>query len=219
MSRLLQPPGWDLQSGKLLMAAADPTYQSQIKGRAGHSLVRIAAVLGDCDPPPSPGIPGGFGAFDVFGGYMVLDAWIANRDRHDDNWAILIPPPDSTGRLQLSASYDQSSSLGYNVRESECVSRLGRPGGVEQWARKGTAHRFEHDPAIGPPTLVEHAMAALRLCRPLVRRFWLDKIGDISGDDSAVLERVPEMSDPCRTFAYEVLRINRERLIDAGRDI
>lgn len=220
MSLDLQPPGWDLQSGKLLMAAADPNYESQIKGRAGHSLERIAAALADCDPPPDPAIPGDFGAFDVFAGYMVLDAWIANRDRHDDNWAILLPPPDSADRLRLADSYDQSSSLGYNVRETECTARLGRPGGVEQWARKGTAHRFEHDLAIGPPTLVEHAMAALRLCRPLVRRFWLDTLEAVSNDDAAaVLERVPELSVPRSTFAYELLKLNRERLINAGRDI
>jgi hypothetical protein len=101
-------------------------------------------VLRDIDPPPSPYIPREFGAFDVFAGYMVLDAWIANRDRHDDNWAILLPPPDSADNLRLSDSYDQSSSLGYNVRESECTARLSQRNGVEQWARKGTAWRFEY---------------------------------------------------------------------------
>ena len=34
-----------------------------------------------------------------------------------------------------------------------------------------------------------------------------------------VLERVPELSAPSRMFAGEVLRINRERLLHAGRDI
>ena len=120
----------------------------------------------------------------------------------------------------MSDSYDHSSSLGYNVRETECVARLGRPGGVAQWAQKGTAHRFEYDLAVGPPTLVEHAISALRMCRPLVRRFWLDRLEAVSTDDAAtVLARVPELSVPCRTFAYEMLTINRERLIHAGRDL
>lgn len=220
MSRDLKPPGWDLQSGQQLLAASDPSYQTKLKGRPGHSLARISAVLRDIDPPPSPYIPREFSAFDVFAGYMVLDAWIANRDRHDDNWAILLPPPDSADNLRLSDSYDQSSSLGYNVRESECTARLSQRNGVEQWARKGTAWRFEYDLGIGPPTLVDHALTALRMCRPTVGRFWMDNVRSVSDDTVIeVLERVPEMSAPSRTFAGEVLRINRERLLHAGRDI
>jgi hypothetical protein len=202
------------------LAAADPSYQTKLKGRPGHSLERISTVLRDVDPPPSPYIPMDFSSFDVFVGYMVLDAWIANRDRHDDNWAILLPPPGSTENFRLSDSYDQSSSLGYNIRESECAARLSRPDGVEQWARKGTAWRFEHDPAIGPPTLVDHAMTALRMGRPSVRQFWLDNLRGVGVDTvSEVLHRVPELSDACRTFVGEILPINRERLLHAGRDI
>lgn len=36
-------------------------------------------MLRGVDPPHSPAVPSGFDAFDVFAGYMVLDAWIANR--------------------------------------------------------------------------------------------------------------------------------------------
>lgn len=96
MSRRLQPRGWDIQPGKLLLAEFDPGYVSQAKGRPGHSLERIAAALtGARVAPPLDG-PDGFSAFDVFAGYMVLDALIANRDRHDDNWSVLVPPPGGT---------------------------------------------------------------------------------------------------------------------------
>ncbi|PBA23813.1 hypothetical protein CKJ66_26540 [Mycobacterium avium] len=219
MSRDLKPPGWELQSGQLLLAATDPSYQTKRKGRPGHSLGRIREVLRGVDPPHSPAIPSGFDAFDVFAGYMVLDAWIANRDRHDDNWAILLPPPGSTENYRLSDSYDQSSSLGYNVRDCECTARLRQDGGVQRWTQKGTAWRFEHDPAVGPPTLVDHAVAALGMCRPAVGEYWLDNLRSVSHDTATdVLLRVPELSEPCRTFAGEILRINRERLLGhAGR--
>lgn len=219
MSCDLKPPGWEMQSGQLLLAAFDPSYQTKLKGRPGHSLSRIREVLRDVDPPRGSTIPAEFSAFDVFAGYMVLDAWIANRDRHDDNWAILLPPPNSTENYRLSDSYDQSSSLGYNVRPTECATRLSQPGGVERWARKGTAWRFEYDVTIGPPTLVDHAVAALSMCRPAVGEYWLDNLRNVDDDTAAeVLQRVPELSDHSRRFAAEVLRINRERLLGhAGR--
>ena len=105
------------------------------------------------------------------------------------------------------------------MRESECTARLSQPNGVEQWARKGTAWRFQYDVESGS-TLVDHALTALRMCRPTVGRFWLDNVRSVSDDTViGVLERVPELSAPCRMFAGEVLRINRERLLHAGRDI
>jgi hypothetical protein len=214
MSRNLTPAGWGLQPGKLLLTEFNAGYVSQAKGRPGHSLVRIAAALreGHVDPPADA--PRGFSAFDVFAGYMVLDAWIANRDRHDDNWSILTPPPGEAS-YRLCASYDQSSSLGYNVNDRQRATLLDQPGGVARWAGRGTAHRFEHGP-LGPPTLVEHAVTALAMCSPTVRTFWIDKLGAVTYDMmSGLLKSVPDLSDQWRTFASELLRINHERLLDA----
>lgn len=33
------------------------------------------------------GSAAGFAAFDQFCGYLLLDALVANRDRHEENWA------------------------------------------------------------------------------------------------------------------------------------
>jgi hypothetical protein len=218
ISRNLRPQGWEMQSGSLLLADAMPEYQPgtmNIQGRPGHSLQRIAEVLAGAGPPPGVELPSGFRAFDVFAGYMVLDAWIANRDRHDENWSILLTPPGSEFARRLCGSYDQAGGLGFNVRPAECGQRLGRQDGVLSWVRKGTAHRFEHSPAEGPVTLVEHAMAALALAGPETRRFWLDRLANVTHDTVVdLLLRVPNLSDDCRSFAIEVLRINRERLLE-----
>lgn len=218
LSRYLAPPGWDLQPGKLLLAEFDPTYVSRAKGRPGHSLERIAHALqaGRVDAPF--GAPDGFGAFDVFAGYMLLDAWIANCDRHDDNWSILIPPPGGYN-YRLCGSYDQSSSLGYNVNSARCAQLLAEPGGIARWAYKGTAHRFEHGPN-GPVSLVAHACGALAMCPPAVRTFWIDNIGDISQDTvDELMNSVPNLSGHWRTFATELLIINKGRLLDACRHL
>ncbi len=198
LSRYLAPPGWDLQPGKLLLAEFDPTYVSQARGRPGHSLEKIASALQDGRVDAPFGAPDGFSAFDVFAGYMLLDAWIANRDRHDDNWSILVPPPGAHS-YRLCGSYDQSSSLGYNVNAARRTQLLAEPGGIARWASKGTAHRFEHGPN-GPVTLVEHAAGALAMCRPAVRTFWIDKIGAVPQDTvTALLNSVPNLSEQWRT--------------------
>lgn len=50
----------------------------------------------------------GSSAVDVFVSYLVLDAWIANVDRHHENWAII---RDSTND-RIAPTYDHASSLG-----------------------------------------------------------------------------------------------------------
>ncbi|WP_074342339.1 HipA domain-containing protein [Mycobacteroides abscessus] len=224
ISRDLKPPGWEMQAGALLLAARDPNYQpgdENPKGRPGHSLQRIAEALNDAGPPPGYRLPVGFRAFDVFAGYLVLDAWIANRDRHDENWSIMLPPPPGDERWCLSASYDQAGSLAYNLTDQACAARLAEYGAVERWALKGTAWRFEHDPADGPCTLVELAVDALQRCSETARRYWLDSLANVSHATSVavLLQDIPDLSHHWRTFASELLRINQERLLHACRDM
>lgn len=223
ISRDLKPPRWEMQAGALLLADRDPAYRpgtDKPKGRPGHSLARIAEALNCVDLPPEHPVPAGFGSFDVFTGFLVLDAWIANRDRHDENWSVLLPPPGDN-RLYLCPSYDQAGSLAYNVPDQACAGQLAEPGGVARWAAKGTAWRFEHDPSAGPCTLVDLAVDALQRCTDIARRYWLDNLANVSHTTSVtgLLQDVPDLSQDWRTFASELLRINQERLLHACRDM
>lgn len=82
----LKPPKWELQPGAVLLAQTVPDYVSGDRHRRGHSLENIRLALERYGPPPQAAVPTSFRAFDVFVGYLILDAWIANRDRHDENW-------------------------------------------------------------------------------------------------------------------------------------
>ncbi|SKG00756.1 Uncharacterised protein [Mycobacteroides abscessus subsp. massiliense] len=224
ISRDLKPPGWEMQSGALLLAARDPSYRpgdENLKGRPGHSLQRIAEAIADAGLPPGYLLPAGFSAFDVFAGYLVLDAWIANRDRHDENWSIMLPAPPVADRWCLSASYDLAGSLAYNLTDQACADRLAEKSAVERWARKGTAWRFEHDLAVGPCTLVDLAVDGLRRCSEGARRYWLDSLANVTLSTSvaALLQDIPDLSAHWRTFASELLRINQERILHACRDL
>ena len=153
----LRPSGHELQPGQVLLEEREAPGYVHAKGRLhpGHSLENIRRVLDGALPPPGCELPFDITAFDVFAGYVVLDAWVANRDRHDNNWAVLRPIARSADPLRLCGSYDHASSLGFNVTDDESSRRLADAAGVSQWCGRGYADRFERGPDQRRLTLVD----------------------------------------------------------------
>lgn len=212
----LRPASHELQHGQILLeVTGTPGYVYQ-KGRSspGHSLENICASLQGALPPPGCDLPFNATAFDVFAGYLLLDAWVANRDRHEHNWAVLRPVLADGGPLRLCGSYDHGGSLGFNVPDEQRSQRAAE-GSVAAWCQKGTAWRFDHGSAHPVPTLVETAITALRMASLDARRYWPERLLQVQQENVRnVLMRVPRMSDPTRTFAEQVLNVNRRRLLD-----
>ncbi len=213
LSRNLRPSGWELQPGGVALFGLLGEYETRAYQRKGHSIANIRRVLEGCEPPPEYQNGAELSAFGVFAGYLVLDALIANQDRHDHNWAVL-RPPEGDGPQLLCGSYDHASSLGFNRRDSFREQRLiART--VAEWARRGRAQRFEHRDGETVPTLVELAAEGLRVAGVAAREHWLDNISLFDDDRMATLvEAVPSMSDLSRSFAVEVMRTNRGRVLN-----
>jgi len=212
----LRPKGCQMQPGTLLMLDREvPGYVPRARGRPGHSLEKIRFVLNGVLPPPGSEFPFEATGFDVFAGFTLFDALIANRDRHDENWAVLLPIAGE-GPALLCGSYDHANSLGYNLTDAKREMYLRREKGVEGWCRNGTAFRFEHTPGKKPPTLVQTAVRALGLASAAAREHWprrLELLGE--ADIRSVIDRLPELSVTARTFTTEVLLVNRKRMLDA----
>lgn len=210
----LRPPLYQMQPGQVLLeTCAAPGYVHQSGGmiHPGHSLDNIRAALAEVLPPPRCAVPFEATAFDVFAGYVLFDAWIANQDRHDHNWSVLSPATAEAGPTRLSGSYDHASSLAFNEQDVRRQTLLATSGGVERWCARGRANRFE-----GRPPLVDAASTALSLASAEAREYWLRQLQRISDDQVRhVLRRVPRMSDVARTFALRVLEVNRRRVLDA----
>jgi hypothetical protein len=155
------------------------------------------------------------GAMGTFAGYLVLDAWVANQDRHDQNWAVMVR--SGSQELRLAPSYDHASSLAFGRLDSY-RERVLRCGGMRAFAERGRAGRFEHDPDRPPreiPTLVEVARRSLGLAGPEARRHWISRLRAV--DHAAVedvVRRTPNLSEVAATFVMELLNINRRRLLD-----
>jgi hypothetical protein len=215
ISANLRPQTYELHHGRAYMQVLGvPGYVPGAQGRPGHTLENILLVLDGGLVPPGCELPFEASAFDVFAGYLMLDAWVANRDRHDENWAILWPRTDDEP-LRLCGAYDQANSLGYNVPE-ETRLRLLEEDRVRAWCENGTAYRFEYVPGRKAPTLVDLADRALRLASPAARAYWTGQL-DAFDEDAwrRVVDRTPRMSDLARRFALTVLDVNRRRVLDA----
>jgi hypothetical protein len=215
----LKPHGYDLQEGAIVLAAtAAPGYlPGQPSGRPGHNLTNIARVLDGLGHPPGAYVPVSFTAFDVFCGFLMFDAWVANADRHDQNWAVLRHQTDA--RMdRLCGAYDQANSLGYNVSPALRDACLVDQGRLGKWVAKGWARRFEYTPGSPRRTLVDHAATAFERTSEGVRDYWLARLTSITpSEERDLLAKIPRMSDPDRTFAGRVLDINRKRLLHACR--
>jgi len=213
ISRDLKPRRWQQQTGAVLLSGVIADYVSQDVRRRGHNLENIrTALTGVGAPPGMEGPP--LDAFDVFTGFLILDAVIANQDRHDENWAVL-RPPGATGSDVLCGSYDHSSSLGFNLRDEERRTRL-VAGTVDQWVRRGRATRFDWGTSEQPPTLVELAVAGLSQCSPVARSHWSMAIERLTASGIAMEgAQIPTMSEVAATFAVEIIERNRRRLLDA----
>lgn len=229
LSRSILPKGHDLWEGAVVLETAGaPGFFRQLEGgppaedpqrpgvrRPGHNLDNIQTALEGVVPPSEFEGPDGLTAFDVFAGYMVLDALIANPDRHEQNWARLTP------RLQtlpeaLSPSYDHASSLGHNLPDPARQRCISDPDRLGQWAAKGRAGRFEH--RLPPPTLVDHAVNAVEMCTHEGANWLRQQLQTL--DLTPVLEAlnrsdVPGMSETAARFANDLLDLNLRRLRDA----
>lgn len=215
ISENLRPRPYQMQPGRAQLERCNaPGYVHHSKGKdhPGHSLRNIHAALAEAMPPPGCDLPFGATAFDVFAGYVLFDAWIANQDRHDNNWSVLIPSTATAAEpTRLSGSYDHASSLAFGVQDTKREIMLGERSGIERWCAKGRASRLEDRPG-----LVEAAVTALELASREARAYWPQQLEQVNDEDvRRVLARIPRMSDTARTFARRVLEVNRRRVLDA----
>jgi hypothetical protein len=196
-----------LAGGNELLAGTVPGYEAertqQVAGYTSENVIGSFGVRGVGSPA---GVDDSLGAAGWFAGYLVLDALVANTDRHHTNWAVL---EDSDGAYRLAPSFDHASSLGFQLSDEHRMALVER--GVDEFASRGISRH-----APGRPTLVQVAATACFLTGTVT--LWRDTVDALHPDSvSQILERVPEdrMSHPARRLAFELVSVNRRRLLDA----
>lgn len=171
--------------------------------RTGYTLDAVRTVLDRIDPPSqAPELS----AWEVFVGYLVLDALVGNVDRHQENWAAIAVGSSR----RLAATFDHASCLGFQLDDEQRLERLETADGnrtPEGYAERARS-RFE-----GGPSPLELAVEALASIRPNVRDRWLKPCSQPEGL-GAIVDLVPDdrMSKAARAFAKRVLRHNANQL-------
>lgn len=211
ISRNVAPTAWDLQPGNTYLYEFDGYANCDVeprpKNRVGHNVQNISRLLDGKLGPPGTAAES-WPAFEVFVGYLILDAWVANTDRHALNWGIV----DREGEYRLAKSYDHGSALASGSSEDRLQKILDE--GVAEWSKKAAAHRFEDGKH---KSLMDVALEGLHLSTGQAREY-LDRICSLERSSwLGVLDRVPSVSEVAHRFTDELLAANRKRLCDGNK--
>lgn len=138
-------------------------------------------------------------AFEVFTGYLILDAWVANTDRHEQNWAVL--EDTSTGESWLAPAFDHGSALGSGLIDANRERRS-----PEAFCKAGQT-RYYGPRRMGLVDLANEAAQASGAY------FWAERVASVDPDKwRGILENIVGLSVVARTFTDEVLTINQKRV-------
>jgi hypothetical protein len=215
----MAPRPTTLVLGNQLLLDHDAAYPATQRFKVRqHTVDAVVEVVGQLTPPAPDWMRGTPGtapsALDIFLGYIMLDAWIANQDRHHENWGALVDG-DTMG---LAPTFDHGAALARNLTDRERHDRLttrDRNRTVEAFARAGRSRFYAtttDSRALG--TLDAFEEFALNCAG--ARRVWLKQLEAVDGQAiSAILERVPDdrMTPVCREFTLELLLTNQQRLL------
>lgn len=219
ITRNVRPVEYDMDTGRLAMLdRIDVRLRDSQRDRSasiGHSLDNVRRTLDGYVAPPHATSWTTSTAYDVFVGYLVLDALIGNGDRHEQNWSVLrarssVGPPDA-----LAPAYDMEASLGFQLTDGARAARLRDRSALESFALKGLARRFHGDLKT---SLVDLAARAVESCSEVGRARIASLLESVArADFEVMLGRHGGVSEVTRSFAGAVLEINGRRIQDAIR--
>ncbi|MEO0377172.1 MAG: HipA-like protein, partial [Cyanobacteria bacterium P01_A01_bin.17] len=152
-------------------------------------------------------------AISVFVGYLLLDAWIGNGDRHHENWGFVLQLPQ--GIPHLAPTYDHASCLGRELQDTKRQSRLQNQT-VENYAQKSRSAFYENVTDKRTITTFD-TFTKLAKQYPKSAEVWLNHLAQISDTEiSTLLSRIPNhrISSVAREFAAKMLSFNRTRLLN-----
>jgi hypothetical protein len=214
-----QPPYLIL--GNQLLFDRDPNYprneDRKYKVRH-HTVPAVAEAVRKLHPPSAAwmaGVPSGVEtALDVFVGYVMLDAWVANQDRHHENWAAL-----SNDELRLAPTFDHGAALARNLADAERKDRLttkDRNRRIEVFARHARS-AFYSGVANAKPLGTVEAFLEFAGLTASTARIWLSRLKAMEQLEIVkILDEIPQqrMTELAKEFTLELMMTNQKRLLE-----
>jgi hypothetical protein len=184
------PTDGRLVHGNELLAQVVPSYPQQQYFRVSqHTLENVFAILQSPEvKTPLAWLPltDVFEAVDVFVGYLMFDAWIANTDRHHENWALVVSPEAS---MHLAPSYDHASSLGAHETDTNRYDRLTTRDtrrSMERYVERATSAFFASLFDTTPMSTFD-AFHEAGIRRPAAAKAWLERLASLSFPEIQVI--------------------------------
>jgi hypothetical protein len=151
---------------------------------------------------------------DIFVGYLMLDAWIGNTDRHHENWALVVRPQAT----HLAPSYDHAVSLGAHETDANRHDRLttrDRGRSMQQYVARARS-AFYASPTDTRPMSTLSAFREAGIRWPRAAQAWITRLERLSFQDiEAMFADIPSdrISAVARDFAIKMLSFNAQRLL------
>ena len=219
VSRSFVPPGGSLVLGNVLLAKVVTSYPEKKFFRVSqHTVRRVFAILRNTRiklPIGWSGFPGVQTATGTFVGYLMFDAWIANQDRHHENWGLVTT---REGVRHLTPSYDHASSLGSNETDENRQDRLttrDKRRSMERYVERALS-AFYASPSSKKPLSPLAAFQEAGKLNPKAADTWLARLKIVSSEDIALIfGQVPpdRITQVASQFAQRMLELNRQRLL------
>ncbi len=159
-------------------------------------------------------------AGDVFVGYLMLDALIANQDRHHENWGLILT---AEREVHLAPTYDHASSLGRNELDANRLDMLtskdvGRS--ISKYVERAASAFYpvsvvESNGRVKPLSTLEAFEEGARH-RPAAAGAWVNRLKGISNERMQhIFSEFPqgEISQVGVDFSLQMLKLNKARLL------
>lgn len=189
----LLPPKTALVHGNEILAALVSSYpKSEGYNVSQHTLPLVLHAISQpgLQLPPNWQPPSGIdSAVATFIGYLLLDAWIGNGDRHHENWGFVVPLPGGTPRL--APTYDHAACLGRELQDSKRQRHLDQHTVATYAAKSRSAlYRQEGD---RKPMLTFDVFASVAHSYGQSSLAWLSQLASITVSQiTELLLRVPK---------------------------
>lgn len=210
--------------GNQLLFVVNPSYpmNSRKYNEKNHTIEAVAVVLNAVYPPTESwmkNVPEAVrSALDVFAGYILLDAWVANQDRHHENWGVLL----QDGKLHLAPTFDHGAALARNISDKERQERMttkdvGR--NIFTYSRKAMSAFYSKS---SPEKVLStyDAWRQFSAYAPTASAAWMERLQAIGEDEiTRILNNVPDerLSAIGKEFSRRLLWENRVRILN-GED-
>lgn len=208
--------------GNVLLSAHDRSYPKDAEEKyrvSQHTIDAVREAVRRLERPHERfcnDLPSGIeSASDIFVGYVMLDALVANQDRHHQNWGAL----RQGAKLSLAPTFDHGAALARNEPDNKRRRLIeGQDSRVtmESFVAKAKSGFFDRSGDRKPLTTLD-AFMQFATHQPNPATAWLVRLDSLSQElIESIVNRIPSdrMTPLAREFTIKLIQANQRRLLE-----